>query len=94
MDKILDDTDKFQIDYIHKDEEYDLQGVYSAINKLPSVRRKIFILCYFKGLKYSQVAEQLDISVNTVKVQMGRALKFIRENSFFFCNTLLLFLCL
>jgi RNA polymerase sigma-70 factor (ECF subfamily) len=33
----------------------------------------------FEGLKYSEIAEQLNISVKTVETQMGRALARLRE---------------
>lgn len=65
------------------EEKFDFTKIYQAIEKLPPVRRRIFQLCYFKNLKYQEVADKMNISVNTVKVQMGRAIKFLRENSFF-----------
>lgn len=61
----------------------DFGKIYRAIDRLPSARKQIFELCYFKNYKYRQVAEAMNLSVNTVKVQMGRALKFLRENSLF-----------
>jgi len=37
-------------------------------------------LCRFEGLKYSEIAKKLNISVKTVEMQMGIALKKLREN--------------
>lgn len=64
-----------------KEEIY--KKIIKSVDKLPVERKKIFTLCYFHNMKYKEVADLLDISINTVKVQIGRALKFIRENSFF-----------
>jgi len=51
-----------------------------AINKLPDKCREIFILCRFENLKYSDIAKKLNISVKTVEMQMGIALKKMRDN--------------
>jgi RNA polymerase sigma-70 factor (ECF subfamily) len=50
-----------------------------AISELPEKCREVFLLCRFEGLKYGQVAEKLNISVKTVEMQMGIALKKIRD---------------
>lgn len=70
--------------HIRAEEEFDFTKIYRAIEKLPPVRKRIFKMCYFKNNKYQEVADKMNISVNTVKVQMGRAIKFLRENSYFF----------
>jgi RNA polymerase sigma-70 factor (ECF subfamily) len=49
-----------------------------AIDALPPRCRRIFSLCRQQHLSYQQVATLLGISVNTVEVQMGRALKRLR----------------
>lgn len=51
-----------------------------AIEKLPSERKKIFILSNKDGLTYQQIADRLGISVNTVKTQIKKAYAFIRED--------------
>ena len=53
--------------------------LYDAINKIPEQRRKILELAVFDSLTYKEIAERLEISVNTVKTQMGRAYKFLKE---------------
>jgi len=50
-----------------------------AINQLPGKCREIFLLCRFEGLKYAEIAQKLNISVKTVEMQMGIALKKLRE---------------
>ncbi|MDN5202425.1 RNA polymerase sigma-70 factor [Fulvivirgaceae bacterium BMA10] len=52
--------------------------IYEAVHKLPPERKKIFLLNRNEGLKYREIADQLNISVKTVESQMGKALKFLR----------------
>lgn len=49
-----------------------------AINNLPEQRKKI-ILLNLQGLKNPEIAEDLNISVNTVKLQKKIAYKHLRE---------------
>jgi RNA polymerase sigma-70 factor (ECF subfamily) len=55
------------------------QKIYSAIDDLPPQCRKIFKLSRFEGLKYQEIADHLGLSVKTIEVQMGKALKVLRE---------------
>jgi RNA polymerase sigma-70 factor (ECF subfamily) len=50
-----------------------------AIDGLPEHCKKIFQLCRFQGLSYPEIAEQLDISLSTVKTQMLRAIEKLKE---------------
>lgn len=50
-----------------------------AISKLPPERQKIFMLSRYEGLRYKEIAKKLGLSPKTVENQMGRALKFLRE---------------
>lgn len=54
-------------------------ALYRAIQKIPEQRRKILELAAFESYTYKEIAAQLDISVNTVKTQMGRAYQFLKE---------------
>ena len=49
------------------------------IDELPEQCRNIFILSREKGLKYKEIANQLNISPKTVETQIYRALKFIKR---------------
>ena len=53
--------------------------LYSTLEKLPEQRRRILELAVFESFTYAQIAENLNISVNTVKTQMGRAYRFLKE---------------
>ncbi len=54
--------------------------VHQEINKLPEKCREIFSMSKIDKLKYSEIADILNISVKTVETQMGRALKKLRKN--------------
>lgn len=53
--------------------------LWTAIDGLPPERKKIFLLSKRDGLKYQEIAEELNISVKTVENQIGKALKTLRE---------------
>jgi RNA polymerase sigma-70 factor, ECF subfamily len=53
--------------------------IESSIFELPPERQKIFLLSREQGLKYQEIADRLGISIKTVEAQMGKALKFLRE---------------
>ncbi|MHC1706331.1 MAG: RNA polymerase sigma-70 factor [Bacteroidales bacterium] len=55
------------------------QRVMTAIEKLPSERQKIFRMIRLEERKYKEVAGILGISVKTVENQMGKAMRFLRE---------------
>ena len=61
--------------------EAEINGhINASINQLPEKCREIFLLCRFEGLKYGEIAEKLGISVKTVEMQMGIALKKLRDS--------------
>ncbi len=53
--------------------------IMEAIENLPEQCREIFKLSRFEELSHKKIAEKLNISENTVKTQIYRALKKIRE---------------
>jgi RNA polymerase sigma-70 factor (ECF subfamily) len=57
----------------------ELQSITTdAIESLPEKRQIIFRMQHEEGLNVAQIAEMLDISPNTVKVQLSKAVKAIR----------------
>lgn len=54
------------------------QIITCAINSLPPKCREIFILNKIDGKKYKEIAEKLNISINTVENQMSVALRKLR----------------
>jgi len=53
--------------------------IRQVIDKLPTERRKIFIMHRYEELKYKEIAEKLGISPKTVENQIGKALSFLRD---------------
>jgi RNA polymerase sigma-70 factor, ECF subfamily len=75
-----DKNDVRQVSFRDLVEESELNDcINCSINQLPEKCRKIFLLCRFEGLKYAEIAEKLNISVKTVEMQMGIALKKLRK---------------
>ena len=55
------------------------EKIREVIASLPEKCREIFELNRFEGLKYSEIAAQMEISVKTVENQMSKALKILRR---------------
>ncbi|WP_186774467.1 RNA polymerase sigma-70 factor [Chitinophaga pinensis] len=53
--------------------------ISAAMDALPPKCREIFCKSRFEEKKYAEIAAELNISVKTVEVQMGKALKIMRE---------------
>jgi RNA polymerase sigma-70 factor (ECF subfamily) len=56
------------------------EKIDAAVSALPEKRQEIFRLAREEGLKYREIAEQLNISVKTVETQMTLALKQLRTS--------------
>jgi RNA polymerase sigma-70 factor (ECF subfamily) len=55
------------------------EKIASILERLPERCGKIFTMSRFEGLKYSEIAEKLSVSIKTVEANMGRALKEFRK---------------
>ena len=53
--------------------------LWTAIDNLPEKCREVFIMSKRDGLKYEEIAEELGLSVNTVRNQISKALKALKE---------------
>ena len=65
------------------------EQIRKVIDSLPERCRVIFELNRFDGLKYAEIATQLDISVKTVENQISKALKILREKLTLYLTILL-----
>ena len=69
--------------YIQADEQIEQkeikQRIYEVLNALKPPTKEILEACYIQGKKYKEVAEEMKISIATVKKHMVRALKTLRE---------------
>ena len=65
------------VDVLHYKE---LQSrIAGILERLPERCGKIFCMNRFEGLKYSEIAEKLSVSVKTVEANIGKALKEFRK---------------
>lgn len=55
------------------------EKIVRILEKLPERCGLIFTMNRFEGLKYSEIAEKLSVSVKTVEANMGKALKEFRK---------------
>jgi RNA polymerase sigma-70 factor (ECF subfamily) len=55
-----------------------LADVHKALALLPEGCREVIHLCYFQGLKNQEAANQLQVSINTIKTQKVRGLRMLR----------------
>ncbi len=69
--------------YDHADQLAELhereQIVRRVLDSLPDYTRKIFTACYVERKQYREVAKEMEISPNTVKKYISRALALITE---------------
>lgn len=55
--------------------------LWTAIDSLPPKCREVFILSKRDGMKYEEIAEELGLSVNTVRNQISKALKLLKDGT-------------
>ena len=53
--------------------------VFAELKKLPEQEYNVLVKIVLEDKKYKEVAEELHISVNTVKTHLSRALKMLRR---------------
>ena len=54
-------------------------AIRDAIADLPPRTREVFLMSRERNLKYSEIAEQLGVSVKAVEANMSRALRQLRD---------------
>ncbi|HMP28629.1 MAG TPA: RNA polymerase sigma-70 factor [Saprospiraceae bacterium] len=55
------------------------EKIENLVNKIPTKAKEIFKMSKYDGMKYREIAEQLNISVKTVETQMTRSLATLRR---------------
>ena len=55
-----------------------LNKLHDAINRLPEQRRNILKMSVFEEKSNAKIAEELHITINTVKTQIARSYRFLR----------------
>ena len=71
-------AEDFSSDRIHLGREA-LGRATAALLELPARTRIIFVLRRFEGMKYSEIARKVGISVSAVEKQMLRAMSYLTE---------------
>lgn len=76
-----------QLNRLIEDEIGDIENIekekiklYKEIEALPKKSREVFKVLVIENLKYKEAAEQLGVSVNTIKTHYSRALKQLRNS--------------
>lgn len=72
FEDIIDESDYEEAAFIEA-------RLWTAIDSLPERCREVFLLCKRDGLKYEEIAEELGISINTVKNQVSKALQTLKD---------------
>lgn len=63
-----------------ENDEKQVKILHTAIEKLPSRCKEIFLLNKYEGYRYKEIAEHLNLSIKTVENQIGRAFSIIRKH--------------
>ncbi len=76
-----------QVNKLIEDEVEDIENIeeekrklYQKIEALPEKSKEVFIAIVMDNLKYKEAAEQLGVSVNTIKTHYSNALKQLRKS--------------
>lgn len=72
-----DDYEEFALNQITRNET--ITQAWNIIESLPTECRRIFILSYLKGISHKKIAQQLGISVNTVRNHKTRGFELMKE---------------
>lgn len=74
---VVDDT-TIQLHMKGREDHYKDIDLHQALNELLPEYRIVIVLRYFEDLKIEEVAEILDLNINTVKTRIYKALKILR----------------
>ena len=77
---VVTEQDKVDEDVEQKIKEKELEvRIEKVLLEMPERRREIFLLARFHGFTYKEIAVMLNVSVNVVDKQMGKALAAFRN---------------
>jgi RNA polymerase sigma factor (sigma-70 family) len=74
-ESISDDILEFDFNIL-QEEVYAI--LINALDSLPEKCKEVFELSCLEGMKYKDIAQQLNISINTVKSQRARAIELLK----------------
>ena len=70
----LEDHEEESVEY-----EMQIEKLRHLIELLPAQTKNVFKKCFLEGKKYQEAADDLGISINTVKTHVNKALRILRE---------------
>lgn len=76
----IDAFDKLYDDFQSNREEI-IARILEEVEKLPEKGREVVKCIYLRGMKYHEAADELNVSVSTIKTQLVRSLKTLRASS-------------
>lgn len=79
LDAVMERLENTPVEEYNLEKDKTIQRIHHLILQLPEQRRTILELAAFQGMTYPEIAEELSISVNTVKTQMARSYRYLRE---------------
>ncbi|MDR0765611.1 MAG: sigma-70 family RNA polymerase sigma factor [Odoribacteraceae bacterium] len=74
---LIDDEESLFQPEAENDSRVDI--LLEAIDALPEKAHRVFVAICVNKRKYKEVASEMNVSVNTIKTQFSRSLKFLRE---------------
>jgi RNA polymerase sigma-70 factor (ECF subfamily) len=60
-------------------DDFDSEGLQSALNELPEEFRTTLVLFYFGDLSYKEIAQQLDVPLGTVMSRLARGREQLKQ---------------
>lgn len=75
---MIDDLNKYGS---YEEDQLRIEKIKEILNTLPPQCKKVFTLNCLEGKKYKEIAEELGISLNTVKEHITKAYKEIRTRA-------------
>lgn len=74
---LSDNRERDAFERIAETETY--RGIFIALKTLPPQCRKIFSMLFIEGKEYQQIADELNLSVATIRSQKARAIMLLRQ---------------
>ena len=71
----VEDDNEADLAYMDK-----LERIYEAVESLPHQCKEVLKKIYFEEKSYVEVAEEMHLSLNTVKTHIYLAIKTLRQN--------------
>ena len=79
FEEVLQETIEFPAEVEDQDQwEERKEQLLNEIDALPPKMKRVFEAIVFENMKYKEIADEMKVSVNTIKTQFSRSLKQLR----------------